>query len=151
MKLKGFTLIELLVVIGILGILATAVVLAINPEQQIARGRDLQRQSDLSSIQNALEQYRHDNNGYPSDLSTLDTTNPTTGVKYMQSIPTDPLEAGIIYNSGNYYYYLSPDSTYTLAACLENKESGPNIQTTDPAGGDAGNCASGTYYVVTNQ
>ncbi|EKD87098.1 MAG: hypothetical protein ACD_37C00044G0003, partial [uncultured bacterium] len=37
---SGFTLIELLIVITILGILATAVLAAINPLEQISRGRD---------------------------------------------------------------------------------------------------------------
>ena len=48
-KLKlqlGFTMIELLIVITILGILAVAVLSAINPIEQINRGRDTGRQSD---------------------------------------------------------------------------------------------------------
>ncbi|MGC9603258.1 MAG: prepilin-type N-terminal cleavage/methylation domain-containing protein, partial [Minisyncoccia bacterium] len=36
----SFTLIELLVVIGILGVLATAVVLVLNPAQLLAQARD---------------------------------------------------------------------------------------------------------------
>src|SRR6266404_5357748 len=37
---KGFTLIELLVVIAVLGVLATVVIAAINPFQQLMKGRD---------------------------------------------------------------------------------------------------------------
>lgn len=52
---KGFTLIELLVVIAILGILATLVVLAINPAETQKRGRDASRLSDLATIRKAID------------------------------------------------------------------------------------------------
>lgn len=51
---KGFTLIELLIVIGILAILATTVVLVLNPAQILAESRDTQRVSDLGSVQSAI-------------------------------------------------------------------------------------------------
>jgi len=51
---KGFTLIELLIVIGILAILATTVVLVLNPAQILAEARDTQRISDLGSVQSAI-------------------------------------------------------------------------------------------------
>lgn len=54
---KGFTLIELLIVIAILAILATAVVLVLNPAQILAQARDSQRISDLSSIKSAIGLY----------------------------------------------------------------------------------------------
>ncbi len=51
---KGFTLIELLIVIGILAILATTVVLVLNPAQILAESRDTQRISDMDTVKNAL-------------------------------------------------------------------------------------------------
>lgn len=54
---KGFTLIELLIVIGILAILATTVVLVLNPAQLLAQARDSQRISDLSSVKSAIALY----------------------------------------------------------------------------------------------
>ena len=54
---KGFTLIELLIVIAILAILATTVVLVLNPAQILAQARDAQRISDLSSIKSAIALY----------------------------------------------------------------------------------------------
>ncbi len=54
---KGFTLIELLIVIGILAILATAVVVVLNPAQLFAQARDSQRISDVASLQSALSYY----------------------------------------------------------------------------------------------
>ncbi len=54
---KGFTLIELLIVIGILAILATTVVLVLNPAQILAESRDTQRISDLGSSNSAIGLY----------------------------------------------------------------------------------------------
>jgi prepilin-type N-terminal cleavage/methylation domain-containing protein len=60
---KGFTLIELLVVIGIIGILAAVVLVAVNPGRQFAQARDTQRQSDLLQITNAIYQFAAENDG----------------------------------------------------------------------------------------
>ena len=54
---KGFTLIELLIVIAILAILATTVVLVLNPAQLLAQARDTQRISDLDSLKSAIAVY----------------------------------------------------------------------------------------------
>lgn len=53
----GFTMIELLVVIAILGILAVAVLSAINPVEQINRGRDTGSRSDAEQLINAIDRY----------------------------------------------------------------------------------------------
>lgn len=54
---KGFTLIELLIVIAILAILATVVLLVINPVQMFAQARDSQRLYDLQTLSNATALY----------------------------------------------------------------------------------------------
>jgi len=54
---KGFTLIELLIVIGILAILATVVVLVLNPAELLRQARDSQRLSDLGSVKSAIGLY----------------------------------------------------------------------------------------------
>jgi len=54
---KGFTLLELLIVIGILAILATTVVLVINPAELLRKARDSQRISDLNSVKTAIGYY----------------------------------------------------------------------------------------------
>jgi len=51
---KGFTLLELLIVIAILAILATTVILIMNPAESIKRARDTQRISDLDTLKTAI-------------------------------------------------------------------------------------------------
>lgn len=51
---KGFTLIELLIVIAIIAILATAVILLLNPAALLAQARDSQRISDLDTMKSAI-------------------------------------------------------------------------------------------------
>lgn len=75
---KGFTLIELLVVIAILAVLATAVVVVLNPAQLVKQGRDSTRISDLAAIHSALALYLSD---VPSPSFTATTTCTTTGTQ----------------------------------------------------------------------
>lgn len=100
-KSRGFTLIELLVVIGIIGILAAVVLVAVNPGRQFAAARDTQRRSDLYGLTNAIYQYAVENNGNIPTVITTTATNVGTGVglinlstvlvpTYIAAIPKDP-------------------------------------------------------------
>lgn len=60
---KGFTLIELLVVIGIIIILTSIVLVAVNPGRQFAQARNAQRKSDLIAISNAVYAFAAEHNG----------------------------------------------------------------------------------------
>lgn len=62
---KGFTMIELLIVIAILGILAVAVLSAINPVEQINRGRDTGSRSDAEQLLSAIDRYNAFAGYYP--------------------------------------------------------------------------------------
>jgi prepilin-type N-terminal cleavage/methylation domain-containing protein len=56
----SFTLIELLIVIAIIAVLATVVILALNPAQLLAQARDSNRVSDLATMNQALTLYNED-------------------------------------------------------------------------------------------
>ena len=62
-KNKGFTLIEILIVIGIIAILATVVLVALNPSRQFAQAHDSQRTSNVNTILNSIGQRIADNKG----------------------------------------------------------------------------------------
>lgn len=53
----GFTLIELLVVISLIGVLAVAVLSALNPIEQLNKGRDAGRRADAAQILKSIDQY----------------------------------------------------------------------------------------------
>ncbi len=86
---RGFTLIELLVVIAILAVLATAVVLVLNPAELIKQGRDSTRISDMAALNSAIALFIADDrtptsDGWPTATTfcwvTSTTTAPTSSL-----------------------------------------------------------------------
>lgn len=67
---EGFTLVELMVVIVIIGLLATIVAINVIPATDTARVE--KAKADIATIEQALEQYRLDNLGYPSGSDGLE-------------------------------------------------------------------------------
>lgn len=73
-SVAGFTMIELLIVITILGILAVAVLSAINPVEQINRGRDTGSRSDAEQFLSAIDRFNAFQGYYPWQSGAGDTT-----------------------------------------------------------------------------
>lgn len=65
-------MIELLIVIAVLGILAVAVLAAINPIEQINRGRDTGSRSDAEQLLSAIDRYYAAQGNYPWQVESTD-------------------------------------------------------------------------------
>lgn len=61
----GFTLVELLIVVSILSLLTVAVLAAINPLEQLKKGRDTQRKADAATLLAASERFQATFGCYP--------------------------------------------------------------------------------------
>jgi prepilin-type N-terminal cleavage/methylation domain-containing protein len=57
LKSAGFTMIELLIAMGILSVLAVAVLAAIDPVEQLNKSRDTGARSDAKQLVDAVERY----------------------------------------------------------------------------------------------
>jgi len=107
---KGFTLIELLVVIGILAILFSIVLIAINPAKQFGQANDTKRRSDTLQILNTIHQYVAEHAGIlPTGLGDGKTAIPVADIgngsgmidlcdlltpTYISALPVDPAVSG---------------------------------------------------------
>lgn len=135
---QGFTLLEILLAVAALVILASIVILAINPGKQLADTRNAQRWSDVNTILNATYQYAIDNDGVlpagitdtvvciKSDVATsctadLDVLSPT----YLVELPSDPQAT----TTGN-YTIVSSSTTNRITVAAPAAEQGKTIEVT---------------------
>jgi prepilin-type N-terminal cleavage/methylation domain-containing protein len=112
--MKGFTLIELLVVIGIIVILMTAALVAINPFKQFAMANNASRWSGVTTTMNAISQAMVDGKGdfkcTPTGAAVTNCpatgdTVPITTAKVMADSTTHPTGYDIcscLVSTGNY-------------------------------------------------
>jgi prepilin-type N-terminal cleavage/methylation domain-containing protein len=94
-KYAGFTLIELLVVIGILGILAAALLAAINPIEQLNKSQDAGLQSESEEFANAAISYYSAHNAYPWDSVANGGQNCYSGGSTISEIPLSQMPSCI--------------------------------------------------------
>ena len=117
----GFMFIELLIVLGMMGVLASIVIVAINPTKHLCEAANAKRHFTVREFGNALNEYQirtrmnaagslspGEGNAKPvcrqsvvNDLSciNLDTLAPD----YLQEIPMDPLETNANYSGYSVY------------------------------------------------
>jgi type IV pilus assembly protein PilA len=138
---SGFTLIEILLVIGIIAVLATVVIVALDPAKRFSDAKDARRLSDIQSILSATQQYIVDNKGtLPSGLDsserqigtapsgcsiagncgvTVDACVDLSGVlslgHYLKSLPYDPSQT----SDSTTHYSIQVDSNgiVTVTSC----------------------------------
>ncbi len=84
---RGFTLIELLIVIGIISILATAIIVAISPGEQLDRARRATIEAQMQSVATAAYNCLIDEEGVTTnctyaDLDLPDINHPIEGGSY---------------------------------------------------------------------
>lgn len=130
----AFTLIELLLVIGIISILAFVIIMAINPQKQLAEMRNAKRESDTRTILDAVYQHSIDNKGLPLEsiteewkiISTEDANNcdipcGSAGAENATSNSDETLEN---FNLGSYVNTLFNQTTSSLELNNEGKTLG---------------------------
>lgn len=84
---KGLTLIELLIVIAVLGILAAMILIAINPIEQLARGRDAGRKSSVGQLGQAVQAYYTSHSVFPTAAEWSTSPNVLVTAGEIRSVP----------------------------------------------------------------
>ena len=69
--MRGFTLVELLVVIAIIGVLASVIVLIINPLELMKRSKDTTRLKDLDNISSVINISMQEGSLSPSSIVSI--------------------------------------------------------------------------------
>lgn len=148
---KGFTLLEILLVVAAISILASIVILAINPNKQLGDTRNAQRKADVNTYLNAVYQYSLDNNGnLPASINSnigcvitgapqanicktggsctglTDLSVLTASEKYLVSLPVDP--SGGTTNGTN--YFVVKDAFNRVTVCAISAENTASISAT---------------------
>lgn len=101
-------MVELLIVVALLVLLATALLVSLNPWSQINKGQDSKRKSELTQLNKVFEDYYNDKNCYPKPINVCypgtDNGNPVDKnpcyicgsqlnspvLPYLSSLPCDP-------------------------------------------------------------
>ncbi len=137
---KGFTLVEILLVIGIIAVLATVVVVALDPVTRFNDARNSRRLADIQSILTAVQQYIVDHKGeLPPGVDTTEKqiSNQGSGCgisgncdvsnegfcvdlsgeleRYLKSIPFDPATGTVEYT--HYSIQADGNNIITVKSC----------------------------------
>ncbi len=144
---KGFTLIELIIVLAVIGILAVAIFVAVNPAKRLGEAQNAIRDKNCEELEKCFSQVIEGNNyNTPAALTALSLNTPymlvssgglTTGTTncqslkqdiarkdlaslmepYIGTLPVDPLATTS--NDTGYYVKRVSDSTFYVNHCYE--------------------------------
>jgi prepilin-type N-terminal cleavage/methylation domain-containing protein len=143
---QGFTLIEILVVMGLIAVLASIVIIALNPAKNFAQARNTQRTSNIAAILDAVGQNMASNKGVLA-CPTQDPNLPNSPVQikstggynladclvpnYLVSLPYDPSATGAHFiNSSDYdtgYQIVKDAATGRITVSAPSAELGLTI------------------------
>lgn len=138
----GFTLIEIMVAATIVALLST---MGISGYQAVTRsGRDALRKSDMEQIRSALEIYKSENNGYPTNTAPGSCFPNSLTPNYLNNYPIDPKPT-----SYKYCYVYVNNINYKLCAHLENGSNTYSSSYCDDSVSDK-KCTGNCNYQVTN-
>ncbi|MDO9066038.1 MAG: type II secretion system protein, partial [Chloroflexota bacterium] len=146
-KQASFTLIELLVVIAVLAILMGAIVITLNPQEMLKKGRDAKRISELKSINTALGIYQ-------ANKPTISMGNASTTYVSIPAINSNCSDLGLPTPPSSYSYscstsanYKKTDGTGWIPVNFNSLDIGSPLFTlpTDPTN----STSTGLYYTYT--
>lgn len=141
---KGFTLIELLVVIGILGVLASALIATIDPFEQLKKAQDANTKNTTVEFVTANIRYYSTHNAIPAACASSDTLQ-ASGDPCLAALINDGelktafTTASSVFTNINYI-----GGTQSMTACFhpssKSQQKDPNTKYTVTAG----NCNNST-------
>ncbi len=152
---KGFTLIELLIIIGIIGFLAAAILVAVDPVKRLGDARNAKRVSEVNAILNAILQKQVDDKDYFVGSPNYPVVESDTLGQLIIDIPADT--AGNTACTGLVPATVCPAkafSTATAAGCYVNLGATggtnplvPNYLAAVPLDPDGGLTTNSKYYL----
>lgn len=127
-------------VLGFLGILATVVIVAINPAANFEDSRNTVRQSDVNTISNGIRQYLLDHEALPNIFTSVKCESGGESIlfysplyealveTYLMNLPTDPTVGTERSNDTGYVMCISNNQIIIKAPLAEGVEIDSTMQ-----------------------